>query len=144
MHKSFKETLVIRRVFMFVAAATVIAGCASAPPAPSKRVFFVEPADGATVTSPFKVKFGVEGMEVKPAGDETPNSGHHHILVNMDSMAEGQTIPFSDKHIHFGKGQTETELKLAPGTYKLTMQFANKNHVSYGKDMSHTIRVTVK
>jgi hypothetical protein len=129
---------------MFVAAAAFVAGCASSPTAPSKRVFFVEPADGATVTSPFKVKFGVEGMEVKPAGDETPNSGHHHILVNMDSIAEGQAIPFSDTHIHFGKGQTETELKLAPGTYKLTMQFANKGHVSYGKAMSHTIKVTVK
>jgi Domain of unknown function (DUF4399) len=62
----------------------------------------------------------------------------------MESMPAGQTIPFSDTHIHFGKGQTEAELKLAPGVYKLTMQFANKDHNSYGKEMSQTITVTVK
>jgi hypothetical protein len=134
----------IRRTVMLAAAALFMAGCATQMSAPAKRVFFIEPANGAVVTSPFKVKFGAAGMEVKPAGDETPNSGHHHILVNMESMPAGQTIPFSDTHIHFGKGQTEAELKLAPGTYKLTMQFANKDHVSYGKEMSTSITVTVK
>jgi Domain of unknown function (DUF4399) len=134
----------IRRTLLLAATALLAVGCAIAPSAPDKRVFFVEPANGAVVTSPFKVKFGVAGMEVKPAGDETPNSGHHHVLVNMESMPAGQTIPFSDTHIHFGKGQTEAELKLAPGVYKLTMQFANKDHNSYGKDMAQTITVTVK
>ncbi len=120
------------------------AGCASKMDAPAKRVYFVEPADGATVTSPVKVKFGVAGMDLKPAGDETPNSGHHHVLVNMESMPSGEAIPFSEKHVHFGKAQTEGEIKLAPGTYKLTMQFGNKDHVSYGPGMSTSITITVK
>jgi hypothetical protein len=124
------------------------AGCASAPnpnmaPA-SKGVYFVEPTDGATVTSPFKVKFGLKGMEVKPAGEQVTGTGHHHLLINRDSLAAGQIIPADDVHIHFGKGQTETEVKLAPGTYKLTMQFADGFHLSYGKEMSAALTVTVK
>ena len=99
----------IRRSLFVLAGALLMAGCATQMSVPEKRVFFVEPANGAVVTSPFKVKFGAAGMEVKPAGDETPNSGHHHVLVNMESMPAGQTIPFSDTHIHFGKGQTEAE-----------------------------------
>lgn len=142
MYKQFKSVVTAA---LTVALAFGMAGCAQMTPAPAeKRVFFVEPADGATVGTKFKVKFGVAGMEVKPAGDETPNSGHHHVLVNLDSITAGETIPFTEKHIHFGKGQTEAELTLTPGRYKLTMQFADKNHGSYGKAMSQTITVTVQ
>ena len=127
---------------------TLAAGCASAPnpnmaPA-AKGVYFLEPADGATVTSPFKVRFGLKGMEVKPAGEQVTGTGHHHLLINRESLAAGQIIPADDVHIHFGKGQTETEVKLVPGIYKLTMQFADGFHLSYGKEMSSTLTVTVK
>jgi hypothetical protein len=142
MFNKFKSSISTLIVLLF---ATGLAACSSMAPAPAaKRVFFVEPADGATVGTKFKVKFGVAGMEVKPAGDETANSGHHHVLVNLDSINAGETIPFTEKHIHFGKGQTEAELTLAPGRYKLTMQFADKNHNSYGKAMSQTITVIVQ
>ena len=107
-------------------------------------VSFIEPADGAVVSSPFTVKFGVSGMEVKPAGDMTPGTGHHHLLINEDSIPAGQVIPADDKHLHFGKGQTETSVTLPPGKYKLTMQFANGAHQSYGPELSKTINVTVK
>jgi hypothetical protein len=142
MFNKFKSSISTLIIVLF---ALGLAACSSMAPAPAaKRVFFVEPADGATVGTKFKVKFGVAGMEVKPAGDETPNSGHHHVLVNLDSINAGETIPFTEKHIHFGKGQTEAELTLAPGRYKLTMQFADKNHNSYGKAMSQTITVIVQ
>jgi hypothetical protein len=124
--------------------AVVVTGCADMAPKPSKYVFFVEPPDGATVTSPVKVKFGVVGMDLKPAGDEAPNSGHHHLLVNLDAMPAGATVPFDATHVHFGKAQTEAEIKLSPGTYKLTMQFADKDHNSYGPPMSKSITVTVR
>ena len=107
-------------------------------------VSFIEPADGAVVSSPFTVKFGVSGMEVKPAGDMTPGTGHHYLLINEDSIPAGQVIPADDKHLHFGKGQTETSVTLPPGKYKLTMQFANGAHQSYGPELSKTINVTVK
>jgi hypothetical protein len=125
-------------------AAVVIVGCAANAPKPAKYVYFVEPQDGATVTSPVKVKFAVVGMELKPAGDDTANSGHHHILINLDAIPEGVTVPANDTNIHFGKAQTEAELKLAPGTYKLTMQYADKDHKSYGPALAKTITVTVK
>ena len=113
-------------------------------PRPAKYVFFVEPQDGATVTSPFMVRFGVAGMDLKPAGDEAPNSGHHHVLVNLDPIPEGTAVAFDATHIHFGKAQTEAEIKLAPGTYRLTMQFADRDHKSYGPPMATTITVTVR
>lgn len=109
-----------------------------------QSVSFVEPVDGATVTSPFKVKFAVSGMEVKPAGDMTANTGHHHLLINAAPVKAGEVVPADEHHIHFGKGQTETEVKLPPGTYTLSMQFANGLHQSYGPGMAKDIKITVK
>ncbi len=129
--------------------ALTLAACASPsnpnqPPPSAQGVYFVEPANGATVSSPFKVRFGLKGMEVKPAGEQVAGQGHHHLLINVDSQPKGEIIPVDDTHIHFGKAQTETDLKLPPGTYKLTMQFADGYHLSYGQNMSASISVTVK
>jgi len=120
----------------------LLAGCAT--PAPSQSVSILEPADGASVASPFKVRFGVKGMSVAPAGEIIPASGHNHLLINSASVNSGQSVPFDDQHKHFGAGQTETMLTLPPGQYTLTSQFANGAHQSYGQAMSSTIRVTVK
>ena len=111
---------------------------------PAQSVSLLEPADGATVSSPFKVRFGVAGLTVEPAGDIKPASGHHHLLINLDSLPAGESVPFTDRHLHFGKGQTETEVTLPPGRYKLTAQFANGAHQSYGKALSQTIGISVK
>ena len=121
----------------------LLAGCASSP-LPEASVALLEPANNAVVTSPFKVRFGIKGMAVAPAGNIVAQSGHHHLLINLGAVAEGQTVPTSALHIHFGQGQTETEVTLPPGTYRLTAQFANGAHQSYGPAMSQTITVTVK
>ena len=110
----------------------------------AQTVSFVEPVDGATVSSPFKVKFAVSGMDVKPAGDMSANTGHHHLLINAEAMKAGESVPFDETHLHFGKGQTEAEVKLPPGSYTLTMQFANGAHQSYGPGLSKSIKITVK
>ncbi len=125
-----------------VIAAVAMSGIAGL--ALAQSVSFLEPADGATVTSPFKVRFAVNGMEVKPAGEVAANTGHHHLLINAESPKAGEPVPFDDKHMHFGKGQTEAEVKLPPGSYTLTMQFANGMHQSYGAPMSKSINITVK
>jgi hypothetical protein len=122
----------------------VLASCTQMQPAPAQSVWFVEPKDGATVTGPFKVVFGVKGMAVEPAGEIKPNSGHHHLLINLGPIPAGEGIPVDDTHLHFGKAQTDAEIKLAPGNYKLTMQFANGAHVSYGTAMAASISITVK
>jgi Domain of unknown function (DUF4399) len=130
-----------------IATAFVLAGCTTGGPmTPAQSVFFVSPANEAVVSSPFKVQFGVKNLTVKPALEDIENTsaGHHHLLINLDSLPAGQGIPFTDQHIHFGKGQTDAEVKLPPGRYKLTMQFANGAHVSYGQRLSQTINVTVR
>jgi hypothetical protein len=133
----------MRKLLMLVAGLTLFVSVSYAA-APAQRVYFVEPKNGAVVTSPFKVVFGVSGMVVEPAGEIKPDSGHHHLLVNTGPVKEGEVIPADDTHLHFGKAQTETEVTLAPGKYALTMQFANGAHQSYGKKMSKTIHIVVK
>lgn len=117
---------------------------ASAAQAAEPSVSFTAPMDGATVTSPFDVKFAVTGMEIKPLGDMTPNTGHHHLLINAAPIAKGVSIPMDETHLHYGKGQTEAKITLPPGKYKLTMQFGDGAHQSYGPAMSKTINITVK
>lgn len=125
-----------------IIAAVAMSGIAGLALAQSVR--FLEPVDGATVSSPFKVRFAVDGMEVKPAGVMDANTGHHHLLINAEPVKAGETVPADEHHLHFGKGQTDAEVKLAPGSYVLTMQFANGAHQSYGAPMSKSIKITVK
>lgn len=109
------------------------------------RVYFVNLKDGQTVTSPFKVEMGVDGMSVDTAGVVRPGSGHHHLLIDAgDSLAAGTVVPQDATHLHFGNAQTETELSLTPGTHRLTLQFADGLHRSYGSKLATSITVTVK
>ena len=110
----------------------------------ANAVKFVEPANGAKVTEKFKVKMGVDGYKVVPLGTMTKGTGHHHLIVDAGPIAAGQVVPADKTHVHFGKGQTETELELAPGKHKLTLQFADGAHMSYGPEMSQTIEVEVQ
>jgi hypothetical protein len=107
-------------------------------------VFFKNLKDGETVKSPIAIEFGIEGMEVVAAGPITKGTGHHHLIINGGFTATGAVIPADENNIHFGKGQTETTLELAPGEYVLTMQFANGIHESYGEQMSSTIKIKVE
>jgi hypothetical protein len=126
------------------AAAMIIAFAAAHVGAETPRVFFIEPKDGAVVVSPFTVKFGLEGLALKPAGDPTPDSGHHHLIIDGGPVPKGEMIEKSDASLHFGKAQAETELKLTPGKHTLTLQFGDGGHISYGPALSSTITVEVK
>lgn len=134
----------MRGCFKQMAVALAMSAISAAALAQTQSVKFLEPVDGATVSSPFKVKFAVDGMEVRPAGDMASNTGHHHLLINDAAIKSGQAVPADATHIHYGKGQTETEVTLPPGNYTLTMQFANGLHQSYGEPMAKTIKITVK
>lgn len=107
-------------------------------------VHFVNLENGATVSSPVHVEMGVEGMTVKPAGEMEEGTGHHHIIINKGHISKGEVVPADEMNIHYGAGQTETDLELEPGTYTLTMQFANGAHQSYGEQMSATVEITVE
>lgn len=109
------------------------------------KVMFRNLKEGSAVTSPFKVEMGTEVMKVDTAGPVVTGSGHHHLIIDgPDSLAAGEMVPKDSTNLHFGKGQTETELKLAPGKHKLTMQFADGLHRSYGGKLSATITINVK
>ena len=112
-------------------------------PAPAgARVFFVSPADGETVSNPVTVVFGIEGMSVAPAGDDTPHSGHHHIIIDAELPDLGMPIPASDNHVHFGDGRTETELTLAPGEHTLQMLLGDHMHIPHDPPLASE-RITI-
>jgi len=109
------------------------------------KVFFKNLKNGETVKSPLKVEFGVEGIALDTAGAIKAGSGHHHLLIDAgDSIAAGTVVPKDSTHLHFGKAQTETEIKLAPGDHTLTLQYADGIHRSYGSKLAATIKVKVK
>ncbi len=108
------------------------------------KVFFANLEDGQTVSSPLNVAFGLEGMEVEPAGELNEGMGHHHIIINGGAIERGAVVPADETNIHFGKGQLETSLELPAGEHTLTLQFADGYHQSYGEQMSASITVVVE
>lgn len=113
--------------------------------AASPEVYFRAPIDGATVTTSFPVVFGLRNYGVAPAGVQLANTGHFHVLINVEPPAAGELIPADSLHRHFGGGQIETTLTLAPGTYTLRLVLADHEHRMLGPAFSsRPIRVTVR
>ena len=109
------------------------------------KVVFANLKNGAVVSSPLKVEMGTVVMNVDTAGPVIPGTGHHHLFIDAeDSLPAGTMVPKDSTHLHFGKGQKETEIKLSPGKHKLTLQFADGLHRSYGGKLSAAITVNVK
>jgi hypothetical protein len=109
------------------------------------KVEILSPRDGDRVSSPVKVVFGLEGMTVAPAGDPTPDSGHHHLLVDVAAPDLGLPIPKDAQHLHFGQGQTEAEITLAPGQHTLQLVLGDANHVPHNPPViSAPISITVQ
>jgi hypothetical protein len=115
---------------------------ASAPA--GAKVYFIAPKNGATVQNPVVVKFGLKGMTIAPAGTQTANSGHHHLLVDTDlsDLNLSAPLPANDKVLHFGKGQTETTLTLPPGKHTLELVFADYEHMSFDPPV-HSKKITI-
>lgn len=112
---------------------------------PGAEVYFIAPQDGAVVTSPLTVRFGLKGMGVAPAGLDAPNTGHHHLLINYQGELDvNQPLPATDQVRHFGGGQTETDLVLNPGIYRLQLIMGNHLHVPHDPPVgSDSITITV-
>jgi len=109
------------------------------------RVFFKNLKNNETVSSPVKVKMGVDKMKVDTTGPIVAASGHFHIFIDAeDSLASGVIVPKDSTHLHYGKAQTEADVPLTPGKHKLTLQFADGLHRSYGSRLATTINVNVK
>ena len=119
---------------------------------PEARVYIVNLEDGAQVSSPVKVVFGLSGMGVAPAGTEKENTGHHHLLIDRPPLGQGEDgadelsygIPADENHLHFGGGQTETTVELAPGAHTLQLVMGDLGHVPHSTPIvSEVITITV-
>jgi hypothetical protein len=124
------------RTFASLACAAMLAIAAAADarePSPAgAEVYIVSPKDGAKVKSPVTVVFGLKGMGIAPAGIKFDNTGHHHLLVDGDLPADmSQPLAANEKSVHFGKGQTETSLTLAPGKHTLQLVFGDSLHIPH-------------
>jgi len=117
-------------------------------PAPRlvKETYFSNLQDGASIETPFLLKFGLTGMGIAPIVKPVAMTGHHHLLVNRELPLDfSKPLPFNDQYIHFGKGQMETVLTFAPGKYQLRLVLADDKHIPnfvYSKPI--TITVTKK
>jgi len=109
------------------------------------RLYFIGLADGAAVSSPLTVRFGLAGMGVAPAGIEKEGTGHHHLLINVDEVDANAPLPATDQVRHFGAGQTEVTLSLAPGRHTLQLLLGDQNHIPHHPPViSERITVTVR
>jgi hypothetical protein len=114
-------------------------------PAPEgAEVYFISPSDGERVESPFTVRFGTSGIGVAPAGVDHDKTGHHHLLVDTGMPSLSSPIPSDDNHLHFGGGQTETTVELAPGEHTLQLLMGDARHVPHDPPVaSEKITITV-
>ena len=122
----------------------------TAPPrtsAPENALlYFLSPMNGTTVSSPVTIRFGLRGMGVAPAGVTTVNTGHHHLLVDVETLPpDNLPIPNDANHRHFGLGQTETELTLPPGQHTLQLVLGDALHIPHQPPVrSEKITITVQ
>jgi hypothetical protein len=109
-------------------------------------VFFENLRDGAVIFNGFELAFGLRGKSVSPAGIgvDDSNLGHHHLIIDGAGIGEKTPVPADATHIHFGKGQLNHILNIAPGQHTLTLQFADGAHRSYGPAWSSSVTVTVE
>lgn len=134
---------------LVVCAAALPALAADAPkrtPAPAgAAVYFITPKNGETISGPVTVRFGLRGMGVAPAGVVNATTGHHHLIVDAPLPPPDLPIPNDDHHRHFGGGQTETTLTLAPGKHTLQLLVGDAAHVPHDPPIaSEQIAITVQ
>jgi Domain of unknown function (DUF4399) len=139
------KSAIAASLLAFLVPVAALAEAVATPSAKDAKVFIIEPKAGAAVTSPVTVKFGIEGMEIAPAGTDKANSGHHHLIIDTKLEELTAAIPADANHIHFGKGQTETTIDLKPGDHTLQLILGDKNHVPHNPPVvSDVIKITVK
>lgn len=130
-------------LFVFITLSVTVQ--ARTPSPEGATLYFISPNDGDSVSNPVTVKFGLKNMGVAPAGIQAENTGHHHILIDADLPDLNTPIPADAGHVHFGKGQTETTLELAPGKHTLQLLLGDFTHIPHDPPvMSDKITITVK
>ena len=112
------------------------------------RVYIQGIKDGRTFKGPVTIRFGLKGMGVCPAGTYLPDTGHHHLLINMDASELDKKLPIPSidgKCLHYGKGQTQVTLDLPKGKHTLQLAFANFAHILHKPAViSKKVTITVE
>jgi len=113
------------------------------------RIYIISPKSGAKVTSPVTIKFGHKGLDIAPAGDKTPNTGHFHLLIDQGLPSDlSVPLPANDNILHYGKAQTEATLdatKLPPGKHTLQLVMGDGSHIPHSPALkSRKITITVE
>ena len=139
----------MRTLALFVAAVGLVLSAQAPARSPSREgalVYIVSPENGAQVSSPVTVVFGLRAMGVAPAGVEKAGTGHHHLLIDVEGLPDlTRPIPADDQHRHFGGGQTEASLALPPGTHTLQLLLGDHTHTPHDPPViSQRVTVTVK
>ncbi|MGO4303895.1 MULTISPECIES: DUF4399 domain-containing protein [unclassified Cupriavidus] len=115
------------------AAPAAAPAAASGPtPAPKNAYLYIGyPNNNQTLPAgkPVKVWFGLRNMGVAPKDVRYPNTGHHHLLIDVDLPPMDKEIPNDRNHLHFGAGETETTIELAPGKHTLQLLMGDEKHV---------------
>jgi hypothetical protein len=129
-----------------VAAAPALAADLPRSTAPQDvQLYFISPADGETVTGQVTVRFGLRGMGIAPAGVAMEHTGHHHLLIDSATPPFDMPVPADAKHLHFGKGQSEAQVTLAPGKHTLQLLLADHLHIPHDPPvLSKVITITVR
>lgn len=125
---------------------STVAAWAQGTPAPTDaELYFITPAEGETIRGSFEARFGLRNMGVTHAGDEYPNSGHHHLLIDVDQPLDAkEPIPRDKQHLHFGAGETETRIDLPPGVHTLQLVLGDAKHFPFNPPVvSKKITITV-
>lgn len=123
-----------------------VAALAGNTPAPHDAyLYIIWPTDGARIKGAFWCRFGLRNMGVTHAGDKTPNTGHHHLLIDVDEPLDlNEPIPNDKKHMHFGLGQTEARIELPPGRHTLQLVLGDSEHIPFDPPItSKKIHITV-
>lgn len=117
----------------------------SKPAPPGVKLYIVWPGNGQIIKGgKFWLRMGLKGMGVAPAGVAWPNTGHHHVLVDVAPPPLNEPIPNDRNHLHFGKGQTEARVELPPGKHTLQLMLGDEDHVPFDPPvLSPKITVTV-
>ena len=114
------------------------------PPQRSPEAYFTNVKDGDVLEAPFVLRFGLSMRGLVPAGKTADRAGHHHLLVNQPLPLDfTRPLPFTEKYIHFGKGQMEHVVDLPPGSYTFNLLLADQGHIPYfvyGKPVRLTIK----
>ena len=140
---------IVALLIISITAFTSALGAGALPKTPSPKgaeAYIISPKDGDTVKSPVRVLFGLAGMGVAPAGVDIPDTGHHHLIIDLGELPSLDVpLPATENVVHFGKGQTEAEIELSPGKHSLQLVLGDKIHLPHAPPViSKKITITVK